>query len=62
MSGIYTALQEAQRALDERTAAAKQAAQALADKQAEYDASLARLAKARWARCSFWTAAAALPF
>ena len=42
MSGIYTALQEAQRTLDERTAAAEQAAQALTDKQAEYDASLAR--------------------
>ena len=41
LSGIYTALQEAQRTLDERTAAAEQAAQALADKQAEYDASLA---------------------
>ena len=35
-------LQEAQRTLDERTAAAEQATQALADKQAEYDASLAR--------------------
>ena len=35
-------MQEAQRTLDERTAAAEQAAQALADKQAEYDASLAR--------------------
>lgn len=42
LSGIYTALQEAQRTLDERTAAAEQAAQALADKQAEYDASLVR--------------------
>ena len=42
LSGIYTALQEAQRTLDERTTAAEQAAQALADKQAEYDASLAR--------------------
>ena len=42
LSGIYTALQEAQRTLDERTAAAEQAAQALTDKQAEYDASLAR--------------------
>ena len=41
LSGIYTALQEAQRTLDERTTAAEQAAQALADKQAEYDASLA---------------------
>ena len=42
LSDIYTALQDAQRLLDERTAAAEQAAQALADKQAEYDASLAR--------------------
>ena len=41
LSDIYTALQDAQRLLDERTAA-EQAAQALADKQAEYDASLAR--------------------
>lgn len=42
LSDIYTALQDAQRLLDERTAAAEQAEQALADKQAEYDASLAR--------------------
>ena len=62
LSGIYTALQEAQRTLDERTAAAEQAAQALADKQAEYDASLARCKKPDGRDAAFWTAAAALPF
>ncbi len=42
LSDLYTTLQEAQRTLDERTAVAEQAAQALADKQAEYDTGLAR--------------------
>ena len=42
LDSVYTALQEAQRLLDERTAAAEQARRALANKQAEYDESLAR--------------------
>ncbi len=42
LEDVYAALQDTQRTLDARTAAAEQAAQALADKQAEYDISLAR--------------------